>query len=78
MTTNEAQRDEDLEREVKELRRANEILKRRALLSRRRSSTADASDERFIDANRSTHGVEPICKVLQVAPSGYRRYGAQR
>jgi len=32
----------------------------------------------FIDAHRGTHGVEPICKVLQVAPSGYRRYAAQR
>ncbi len=32
----------------------------------------------FIDAHRGTHGVEPICKVLQVAPSGYRRYVAQR
>lgn len=25
----------------------------------------------FIDANRSDYGVEPICEVLQVAPSGY-------
>ena len=32
----------------------------------------------FIDAHRDAHGVEPICKVLQVAPSGYRRYAAQR
>ena len=32
----------------------------------------------FIDAHRGSHGIEPICKVLQVAPSGYRRYAAQR
>ena len=32
----------------------------------------------FIDQHRSTHGVEPICKVLQIAPSGYRRHAAQR
>jgi len=32
----------------------------------------------FIDAHRGAHGVEPICKVLQVAPSGYRRYAAVR
>lgn len=25
---------------------------------------------------RNTYGVEPICKVLQIAPSGYRRYAA--
>jgi putative transposase len=30
----------------------------------------------FIDRYRDTHGVEPICKVLQIAPSGYRRHAA--
>jgi putative transposase len=32
----------------------------------------------FVDQHRQTHGVEPICKVLQIAPSGYRRYVARR
>ena len=32
----------------------------------------------FIDEHRHTHGVEPICKVLQIAPSGYRRHAALR
>jgi len=32
----------------------------------------------FIDKHRGAHGVEPICKVLQVAPSGYRRHAALR
>lgn len=27
-----------------------------------------------MDAHRDTFGVEPICRVLQVAPSGYRRH----
>ena len=30
----------------------------------------------FVDQHRDTHGIEPICKVLQIAPSGYRRYVA--
>ena len=30
----------------------------------------------FVDAHRETFGVEPICKVLQIAPSSYRRYAA--
>lgn len=30
----------------------------------------------FIDEHRQVHGVEPICKVLQVAPSAYRRHAA--
>ena len=32
----------------------------------------------FIDKHRYTHGVEPICKVLQIAPSGYRRHAAHQ
>ena len=32
----------------------------------------------FVDQHRDTHGVEPICKVLQIAPSGYRRHAAHR
>jgi len=32
----------------------------------------------FIDEHRDVHGVEPICKVLQIAPSGYWRYASQQ
>ncbi len=32
----------------------------------------------FIDQHRHNYGVEPICKVLQIAPSGYRRHAAQQ
>jgi putative transposase len=32
----------------------------------------------FIDDHRGAHGVEPICKVLQVAPSTYHEHVAQR
>ena len=27
----------------------------------------------FVDKHREAYGVEPICKLLQIAPSGYRR-----
>lgn len=30
----------------------------------------------FIDQHRDAFGVEPLCKVLQVAPSAYRRHAA--
>ena len=30
-----------------------------------------------MDQHRDTFGVEPICKVLQIAPSCYRRHAAQ-
>lgn len=31
----------------------------------------------LVDEHRDIHGVEPICKVLQIAPSAYRRYAAR-
>ena len=30
----------------------------------------------IVDHHRDTFGVEPLCKVLQIAPSGYRRHAA--
>ena len=32
----------------------------------------------FIDDQRAVHGVEPICKVLPIAPSTYHAHGAKR
>ena len=31
----------------------------------------------YIDQHRDIYGIEPICKVLQIAPSCYRRHAAQ-
>ena len=32
----------------------------------------------FVDQHHDTFGVEPICRVLQIAPSGYRRHAARQ
>ena len=32
----------------------------------------------FVDEHRDRFGVEPICKVLQFAPSAYRRHAARQ
>ncbi len=32
----------------------------------------------FVDQHRSRYGVEPLCKVLQMAPSGYWRHAARQ
>jgi hypothetical protein len=32
----------------------------------------------FVDAYRDDHGVEPICKVLEIAPSTYHAHVARR
>ena len=33
---------------------------------------------KFVDQYRHAYGVEPICRMMQVAPSGYWRYAAQQ
>lgn len=32
----------------------------------------------FVDRHRQQHGVEPICKLLQIAPSAYRRHACRQ
>nr|WP_173025509.1 IS3 family transposase [Acidovorax sp. SRB_14] len=77
ITTAEAQRVKELEREVKELRRANEILKLASAFFGPGGARPPAQVLKdFIDKHRDTYGVEPVCKVLQVAPSAYRRHAA--
>ena len=78
VTTSEAQRMKELEREVKELRRVqrnSEAGERVFRPGGARPPTEVLRD--FIDKHRGTFGVEPICKVLQVAPSGSRQPAAR-
>ncbi|TXK21032.1 IS3 family transposase, partial [Ottowia sp. GY511] len=79
VTTSEAQRVKELERENKELRRANEILKlASAFFGPGGAGPPPEVLKDFIDKHRDAFGVEPLCKVLQVAPSAYRRRAALR
>jgi transposase-like protein len=73
VTSDERRRIAELERENRELRRANEILKSAsaffaAELDGRRPT---AEMTRYIDTHKDRYGVEPICGTLQVAPSTY-------
>ncbi|MEP9328474.1 IS3 family transposase [Paraburkholderia phymatum] len=78
VTSDERERLKALEREVKELRRANEILKvASAFFGPGGARPPFQVLKAFIDQHRDTFGVEPICKVLRIAPSGYRRHAAQ-
>ncbi len=66
-----SERMKQLERENKELRRTNEILKSAAAffgaeLDRQQKIMVD-----FIDREKVRFGVEPICKVLPIASSTY-------
>ena len=69
-TTTEAERIKALEQEVRELRRANDPQARVGFLCGGARPPTEVIVE-FIDGNRDEFGVEPICAVLQVAPSTY-------
>ena len=71
LTTDERARLKELEKENKELRRANEILKDASIFF---ATELDGPTEQvvaYIDARRGRRGVEPICKALQFAPATY-------
>ncbi|WIB26487.1 IS3 family transposase [Curtobacterium sp. MCSS17_015] len=71
VTTDDAQRIAELEREVRELRRANVILKSASGFLRGGARPPVQQVTRFIDQHKHEFGVEPICRTLQVAPSSY-------
>ncbi|MFD7714226.1 IS3 family transposase [Streptomyces sp. NPDC059786] len=75
-TSSEAARIAELEREVKELRRANAILKSASGFLRRGAGPSTAMKVAYIDQYKETFGVQPICDVLAetdapIAPSTY-------
>ena len=74
LTTDERQRLKDLEREVFERRRANEILKKASVFHAGGARPPSEVMVRFIDEYREAHGVEPVCAVLPIAPSVYHEY----
>ncbi|WP_374400835.1 IS3 family transposase [Niveibacterium sp.] len=78
VTTAEAQRIKDLEREVRELRKANEILKlASAFFGAGGARPPHQVLKTFVDQHRTQFGVESICRVLRIAPSAYWRHAAR-
>jgi transposase-like protein len=71
-TTDERERIMALEREVRELRQANEIPCRGlGVFCTGGARPPVQAMIAFIDDHRDTYGVEPICRVLPIAPSTY-------
>ncbi|UWQ82727.1 IS3 family transposase [Leisingera caerulea] len=71
-TSAEKARIKELERENRELRQANEILKKASAYFGPGGARPPVSQmTAFIDEFREEFGVEPICRVLPVAPSTY-------
>ena len=62
----------ELERENRELKRANEILRKAsAFFAQAELDRRAEVNVLFVDANRESYGVEPICRMLPIAPSTY-------
>ena len=79
VSTETAERLKALEREVRELRQANEILAQGVGLFCSGGARPPVQEMiAFVDDHRQAYGVEPICKVLPIAPSTYREHVAQR
>ncbi|WIJ24050.1 IS3 family transposase [Devosia sp. RR2S18] len=79
VTTDMAERLKSLERENRELRQANEILRKAsAYFGPGGARPPVQAMIAFIDEHRDAYGVEPICRVLPIAPSSYHERVAQR
>ena len=69
-TTEERDRLKALERENRELRQANEILRKALCVFCPGGARPPVQAMKaFIDDHRAVYGVEPICRVLPIAPS---------
>ncbi|MBL9053639.1 MAG: IS3 family transposase [Tabrizicola sp.] len=74
-----AEKMKSLERENRELRQANEILRKASAYFCDGGARPPTQDMiAFIDDHRDKHGVEPICEVLPIAPATYHEHLARR
>ncbi|MBY6159222.1 IS3 family transposase [Pseudooceanicola nitratireducens] len=77
--TDMAEKMKALERENRELRQANEILRKASAYFCDGGARPPVEVMvGFIDDHREAHGVEPICRVLPIAPSTYYDHLAKR
>ncbi len=74
-TSDDRKRIADLEKEVRELRRAN-VPEGGECLFRPGTRPPISALAEFVDSHRDRFGVEPACAVLEIAPSTY--YAAKR
>ncbi|HSU97370.1 MAG TPA: IS3 family transposase [Gemmatimonadaceae bacterium] len=78
-TTSELARLKELECENRELRTANEILRKASALFRTGGARPPIEAMiAFIDEHRDVYGIEPICRLLPIAPSTYYRHAGRR
>jgi transposase-like protein len=78
ISTSERERVKQLERENRELKRANEILREehRHILRKEARPPTEVTVV-FIDQHKKQYGVESICRQVQIAPSNYYEHKAR-
>ncbi|WP_413243739.1 IS3 family transposase [Salmonella enterica] len=75
LTTSERQRLKELERENRELRRSNDILRQASAYFCEGGVRPPLEKiAPLVDTLRDEHGVGPVCHELDIAPSSYYRY----
>ncbi|ECL0471476.1 IS3 family transposase [Listeria monocytogenes] len=73
-TESQAARIAELEREIRELKQANEIIRKAAGFFRPGGARPQTQVMvKFIDDEKKMYGVESICRILPIAPSSYYR-----
>jgi transposase-like protein len=78
-TTDEQERIKALEREVREQHLSERNLAQGIGVFRSGGARPPVQEMiAFIDEHRAVHGVEPVCKVLPIAPSTYHDHSAKR
>ena len=78
LTTSERQRLKELERDNRDLRRANEILRKASALFAK--AELDRRPKQWCASSMTTRaptGIEPICKMLPIAPSTHYMHAAR-
>ncbi|MBM7070433.1 IS3 family transposase [Actibacterium sp. 188UL27-1] len=79
ITTEQAEKMKALEREVRELKQTNEILRKAsAYFCPGGARPPTETMIQFIEDHRGDHGVEPICRVLPIAPATFYDHLAKR
>ncbi|WP_156885221.1 IS3 family transposase [Acidihalobacter ferrooxydans] len=78
LTTSERERLKALERENRELKRVNEILRTASAFFGPGGARPQTEEMiAYIDGHKDRYGVEPICAVLPIAPSTYYEHKAR-
>ncbi|MCK0096221.1 IS3 family transposase [Yoonia sp. F2084L] len=79
LATEQAEKMKALEREVRELKQANEILRKAsAYFCPGGARPPTETMIQFIEDHRAVYGVEPICRVLPIAPATFYDHLAKR